>query len=67
MGALVSQAPGVGWSQAYFTGWLAYNGTYATSPDNGPDEEGYARARHKISLDGEQVANLVDRKPDGGQ
>lgn len=34
---------------------------------NGPSEVGNARHGHEVGLDGKQVPNLVDRKPDGRQ
>jgi len=39
----------------------------AMSAANGPSEEGEARNRHKVGLDSEEMADLVDREPDGRQ
>ena len=46
---------------------LADNGTNTTRTGNGPDEEGQAAARDDIGLDGEEMADLVHREPDGRQ
>lgn len=46
---------------------LVDDGTNTVRPDDGPDEESNARGRYEVSLDGEQVTNLVDREPDGRQ
>ena len=46
---------------------LVHNGTDALGSDNGPDEEGDACSGDKIGFDGEEVADLVHRKPQGRQ
>lgn len=35
--------------------------------DDGPYQVGYTSDRNEKGLDGEEVADLVDRKPDGWQ
>ena len=42
-----------------------HDGSNAVSADNGPDKECDARNRHKICLDREKMADLMDREPNG--
>ena len=46
---------------------LLGDGADAAGADDGPDEEGDAGDGHNVGLDGEEVADLVDGEPDGGQ
>jgi len=46
---------------------LADDGAGAASTHQGPDEKGDAGARHEVSLHCEEMADLMNREPDGGQ
>jgi hypothetical protein len=47
--------------------WLPDDRTDTAGADHSPDEERNTCGRDKIGFDGEQVADLVDGEPDGGQ
>lgn len=42
-----------------------HDGPDAMSFEDRPDEEGKTSSRYKVRLDGEEMADLVDWKPDG--
>ena len=46
---------------------LLDNGTDSLCANDGPDEESKTSRRYKVGLDGEEMADLVDGEPDGGQ
>lgn len=48
-------------------GGLADDGADAARPHDGPDEEGDGRDGDEVGLDGEEVADLVDREPERWQ
>lgn len=48
-------------------GGLLDDGTDSTGTNDGPDEEGNAGGRDKIGFDGEEMADLVNWEPDGGE
>ena len=47
--------------------WLLHNRSDTMSPDDCPDEERDSGSRDDESLDCEQMSDLVDWEPDGGQ
>lgn len=48
-------------------GRLLDDRTDTTGTYDSPDEEGDTGGRYNVSLDGEQVTNLVDGEPNGWQ